>query len=135
MLHLSGVWVELLGWAAVLAGLAVLAGVIVLIDRRRPSPQREEVAATLDPEREWELVIHSASAGLARGADLAVLQADAAMKIEAAEHAYRRLVADCAKLCLTCAVPASEPPPQPVSELKEIPSEPEKVAEQPPLAA
>jgi hypothetical protein len=93
-------------------------------------------SSALDPEQEWELVMRSAGEGLERGADLSVLQADTALKIEAAEHAYKRLVADCAKLCRTSAVPpAVGIVPQPVRAPVEAPGEPEKAAEEPPLAA
>ena len=134
-------WVSgaLVGWAAVLTGLTILAGLIMWADRRRPVSRRTETNvtdATLDPRREWELVMHSASEGLSRRAGLAALQADTALKIEAAEHAFNRLVADFAKLRRTSAPPpATEPAPQPVSMPEEAPREPEKAAVQPPLAA
>jgi hypothetical protein len=140
MQHMSGVWGALGGWVTVLAGLAVLAGLIRWADRRRPASPRHDAEArdptTLDPRREWELVMHSASEGLSRRADLAALQADTALKIEAAEHAFNRLVADFAKLCATSAPPpVAEPAPLPVSTPEAAPRESEKVAEQPPLAA
>jgi hypothetical protein len=136
MQHMSGVWGELSGWAAILAGLAVLACVIVRLDRRRPSPHRTDLgqaAATLDHGREWELIMHSASEGLSRGADLAALQADTALKIDAAEHAYKRLAADLANLRSKATEPVAEPAPEP--EPEEAPRAPETVTEQPPLAA
>jgi hypothetical protein len=96
----------------------------------------------LEREREWELVMRRAREDLARGAELAALQADTALKIASAEHAYNRLVADCARLCGVTAVP----PPAPTGPTVQIvsrpetppeaaPGEPNKAAEPRPLAA
>lgn len=130
MQQLSGAWADALGWAAVLAGLAVFACFIVLIDRRRHA-RGANVAATLDRGREWELVVRRATQDLWRGPELAALQADALVKIESAEHAYNRLVVDCARLCTISELSAA-PTFEPASELAR---ETERPPERQPLAA
>jgi hypothetical protein len=149
MQHLSGLWGEIVAWAAILTAVAALASLIVRIDRRRPDARRTEAAVAeapstegaLDRQREWALVVRRAGEGLSRGAELAALQADTERKIASAEHAYNRLVADCALLCgLSAAAPAAadravqivgrpETPPPSAS------GEPTKPAERQPLAA
>jgi hypothetical protein len=150
MQHVSGLWGEAFEWVAILTGLAVLASLITRIDRRRPEARRIDATDTeppraepkLEREREWELVMRRAREDLTRGAELAALQADTALKIASAEHAYNRLVADCARLCDVAAVP----PPAPTGPTVQIvskpetppetaPGEPNKAAEPRPLAA
>jgi hypothetical protein len=150
MQHVSGLWGEVFEWTAILIGLAALASLITRIDRRRSEPRRTDAMDTEPPgaepklkrEREWELVMRCARQDLARGAQLAALQADTALKIASAEHAYNRLVADCARLCDVAAVP----PPAPTGPTVQIvskpetppetaPGEPNKAAEPRPLAA
>jgi hypothetical protein len=118
MQHLSSIWGDVLAWAVILAGLVTFAGLIVGRDRRRAPARPVTVAdANLDlaapegsrsltPEREWALVLRHATHDLERGASVAALQEDAALKIGAAEHAFNRLVTDCANLCPTSATPA-----------------------------
>jgi hypothetical protein len=126
--HLSGAWVDILGWAAVLAGLAIFVRIIVLMRRLRPRGANvAETGARLNRGREWEVVACRATHDLWRGPVLAELQADALVKIESAEHAYNRLVVECAKVCATSAVPTIEP-------AREVERQPEPV-EHPPLAA
>ncbi len=99
-----------------LAGLAVLAGLIALVERRRHALRHTTVAkapARLEPAREWDLVLSRAAADMSRAPQVAALQADAAVKIEAAEHAFGRLVGDWQRLCGQPAAPAPEAPPQP----------------------
>jgi hypothetical protein len=97
--YLDGAWAEILGWSFVLAGLAACAGAVMLLERRR-SRHRARTAglsARLERGREWDLVMRRATKELARGPRVEALQADATVTIEAAEYAYKRLLADCAK--------------------------------------
>jgi hypothetical protein len=113
---LGGVSADLIGWIAVLAGLATLAGLIAVAERRGHAPRRTTLAkapARLEPAREWDLVRGRAAAGLSRAPHVAALQADAAVKIEAAEHALGRLVGDWQRLRGQPAAPAPEAAPQP----------------------
>jgi hypothetical protein len=92
--------------------------------------------ASLDREREWELVMRGAVEGLVQGTDLTALQADTARKIASAEHAYNRLLADCARLGISAApVPETQPAPESAAAPRTVPDEAEKVAEIEPLAA
>jgi hypothetical protein len=114
MHHLIEFSEDLLGWAGVLAGLAILAGLLALMGRPRARQPIDvaETATRLEPAREWELVMRRAAQDLSRGAELAALQANTALKIASAEHAYNRLFADCAKLCRVSAPSAPAPAPQ-----------------------
>jgi hypothetical protein len=49
---------------------------------------------------------------LARAPEIASIQAHAALKIDAAEHAYNRIVADCAKILAAPVAPTFRPAPQ-----------------------
>jgi hypothetical protein len=144
MQQFGGVWGELSAWAAVLTGLASLAGILKLIDRRPPvSPQTSADTSRLDRGQEWDRVMRQATLGLSREDVLAALHADSALKIESAEHAYNRLVADCARLCRAAEAPANDPVSPPVSSEPETPvgapetpvSAPEDTPERTPLAA
>jgi hypothetical protein len=129
MEHLIDVWGDVLAWGAVLALVAAGAGLATRLgERRRTRPilahavavADAELAAAegphrLDPAQEWSLVVLHATLHLERFAALAALQADAARKIAAAEHAYNRLVDDCANLCPPASAPAVLPPPQRVA--------------------
>jgi hypothetical protein len=113
MEQLIGAWMDVVAWAAILAVLAACAGIVIRRDRRRvAAPQAAAVEipvaqgrCRLTPQREWELVVRYAAGGLERQAALVALQHGTALKIAAAEHAYFRLVADCARICPTCATP------------------------------
>lgn len=82
-----------------------------------------------------------AGEGLRRCAELAAVQADTALKIASAEHAYNRLVADYARLCgLPPAAPAAAEPNVQIVSKPEMPPPtapggPKKAAEPQPLAA
>ena len=130
MEHLIDIWGDVLAWAAMLAVVVACAGVSARIGRGSrtapPVTRIPEVAAAtevpaiegprrLDPAREWGLVILRATLDLERPAALASLQAAAGVKIAAAEHAYNRLVDDCANLCPSSATPTVVPPPQRVT--------------------
>jgi len=148
MQNLSGVWADVLAYAAILAGLAACAGLAVRRDRPlRPAPPRTvgathlSVAAAgaphrLDPAREWSLVTRRATQDLDRAAGLAALQAEAALKLAAAEHAYNRLVGDCAQLCRTSAKPTVVVAAyQRGAEHRQLPRTLDRPAERRPLAA
>jgi hypothetical protein len=114
MQQLGGVWSDIAGWVAVLAGLASLACLIVRERRSATGSRIGAGPARLGHAQEWELVMRHAAQDLSRAAELASLQARAAVKIESAEHAFNRLVAECAGLCRTpTAAPARDPLPFP----------------------
>ncbi len=131
----------MLALAAALTGLAARPRVVARLDRPRrtaPAVTRRGVAETprrLQPAQEWELVVRRTAQDLERGTALAALQAKAAVKLAAAEHAYNRLAADFAKLCRQ---PAAEPA-TPVRSLVDAPARaprvPDRVAGPRPLAA
>jgi hypothetical protein len=119
--HWDGIWGDIFGWIAVLAGLAALAGLIAVLRRHRArkGPGPVDSAARLERGREWELVMRRATQELWRGPEVAALQADAAIRVEAAEHAYNRLVVDCAKVCAVSPPPTFEQAgPEPAREPK-----------------
>jgi hypothetical protein len=128
---LGGISADVIGWAAVLAGLAAFAGLIDLVERRRRGLRDTAVAeqpVRLERAREWDLVLSRAAADLSRAPQVVALQADAAVKLAAAEHAFGRLVGDWQRLCGQPALrPAPEAPPQRVSA--------PEAAERQPLAA
>jgi hypothetical protein len=72
---------------------------------RAVAPPAPVLRARLDPDRQWEIVVGVAAREAARASAVAALQARAALKIDAAEHALGRILADCARV-----VPAAEPP-------------------------
>jgi hypothetical protein len=83
--------------------------------RREQAPQPVRVAtpaARLDARREWEIVTGFLARELARMSEIAALQAGAALKIDAAEHAYNRIVADCARILGPAFAPTFQPPRQ-----------------------
>jgi hypothetical protein len=85
--------------------------------RRRRVPARDAEAPApvprVDPGRQWEIVVGIAARELARVPAIAALQGRAALKIDAAEHALARIVADCAKVLPARATPAPQPAPEP----------------------
>jgi hypothetical protein len=146
MQHLSGVWADVLAWAAILAALAACAGLFVRRDRphRAPPPLTVIVAdpdlATEAPRRlgraqEWRLIIRSASQGLEGGAALAALQSEAALKLAAAEHAFNRLVADYGNLRPHSATSPIAPPHRPTPGSRTPAHTLERPTERRPLAA
>jgi hypothetical protein len=81
------------------------------IDSRREAAPAGTAApvARLAPGRQWEIVMDLAARELARAPKIAALQARAALKIDAAEHALSRIVADCAKVLAAPVAPAPQP--------------------------
>jgi hypothetical protein len=131
--HLGGDGTAFPVWAAVLlAGLAVVAVLGATVARRHRAARAGRMAAPARIERgqEWDLVVHRATQDLWRGPELADLHADAQLRIESAEHAYNRVVADCAKLCDLPVAPTVDPASQAPAAPEEAPA-PERA----PLAA
>jgi hypothetical protein len=153
MEHLIDIWGDVLAWAAVLAVVVACAGLAARIGPRNPKAplvtKIAELAAAaevaevptiegprrLDPAREWGLVIVRATLDPEKPAALAALQAEAEVKIAAAEHAFDRLVGDCANLCPLSATPTVLPPLQRVAVRRGLPRALERQAERKPLAA
>ena len=81
------------------------------IDSRRKAAPAETAApvARLASARQWEIVMDLATRELARAPRIAALQARAALKIDAAEHALSRIVADCTKVLADPVAPAPRP--------------------------
>ena len=110
--YLDGVLAFVLGWAAVPRGRGLLRSSWYPTIGREGAPLPIKVAAPvpgLEPSREWEMVTGLAARELARGPDIAAIQAQVALKIDAAEHAYNRIVADCAKVFRVAATPTFRP--------------------------
>lgn len=147
MQHLSGNWADVLAWVILLAGVVACAAFIVrLTGPRAPVPPLAVTETIPDEpvidgprrlgrEREWALIVRHAARDLDRRAALAGLQADAALKIAAAEHAFNRLVVDYASLCGLSATAAAAPPPRPAATPGKSPGPPQRPEQGRPLAA
>jgi hypothetical protein len=113
--HINPVDLKSLGtWAAVIAGLSLFTWLILLADRR--SARLNAALGTKKPERrcprqDWDLVTGIARAGLAQIDAAMGLHARAAERIDAAEYALNRLLAECAAVMGLPDVPT---PPRPV---------------------
>jgi hypothetical protein len=92
-------WKILLGGAAVIVGLAFFTLLIALTCRRsaRSSavPAKAEQLARC-PRRDWDIVTGIALAGLSQMDAALALHARASERIDAAEYAFGRLLAECA---------------------------------------
>jgi hypothetical protein len=77
--------------------------------RRRRTAAPAAPVPRLAPGRQWEIVVDLAARELARAPRIAALHAHAALKIDAAEHAFGRIVADCAKVCAAPLAPVPQP--------------------------
>src|SRR5262245_38292730 len=147
MQQLIGTWADVLASGVILAALAACAALFVRRDQRlsRTAPPAIDLDVPADvpvpapnrpaADREWDLVIGHATRGLERQAALLTLQGETAQKIAAAEHAYNRLVADCAKLRPTSASPTVWSPHEFAAGPSRSPRAPGRPAERPPLAA
>jgi len=80
-------------------------------ERRRPARPVAIAAPAprLDPGRQWEIVMTIAAREVARAPAVAALHARAALKIDAAEHALSRIIADCAKILAAPVAAAAQP--------------------------
>lgn len=124
---------DIAGWTAVVAGLVAFALLLRWLDPTRsdilnliiaPPPVRQ-----LEPGRDWQKIMDVSLVELVRGPDLLSLHADAALQIDAAEHAFNRLLAECAKVTSLVVAPTFEP-------LRQLAHEPVAVpAQRQPLAA
>ena len=105
----------LLGGAAAVAGLALLAILIALVVRRPARHTALPVGARHTarcPRRDWEIVTGIARAGLSQVDAALALHARASQRIDAAEYAFGRLLAECAAAMQ--APPAARRQPVPV---------------------
>jgi hypothetical protein len=90
---------EAAGWAAVVAGLCMLAAWLACQDRRRSaqdaaaSRQAHATPPSLSLGDSYEV---KAARDVNRAAEIAAMQATAALQVDAVEHAYNRLLAQCA---------------------------------------
>ena len=107
---LDGIPAEAAGWAAVIAGLAIFAALLAIRDRRRrvqEAARQAQIPPRSQPIRDW----HKARAArdVARAAEVAAMQARAVLQIDAVEHAYNRMLAQCAGVMGRLAVRPLEP--------------------------
>jgi len=96
---LDSIPAELAGWAAVLAGLGLFALLLARIERRtqaRAPKMAEPATPAPEPGFDWHTATATAARDLARASELASIQARAALQIDAVEHAYNRMLAQCA---------------------------------------
>ncbi|HEX5958307.1 MAG TPA: hypothetical protein VFY92_06570 [Hyphomicrobiaceae bacterium] len=138
MHHLGGVITILSGLLVALAPLAALIG--HRLHRKRCVLARGIVqdVPRLDRETEWERVVSRARSALAHAPRVAELHEKATVKIESAEHAYNRLVLECARLCHMPIAPTLEPMrqlPHNTVAVAEQATADERPADQQPLAA
>jgi hypothetical protein len=103
---------DVAGWAAIVAGFATLALLLRLGQRREV---RSVVVAPAPPARQlessgdWQRIMDVSLAEITRSPDLHAMQARAASQIDAAEHAFNRLLAECAEVRAPVVVPSFEP--------------------------
>ena len=99
---------EIAGWLAVVAGLAAFA-LLLRLDQARKSRQSD--VAPLRPARvfapgiEFMKVMDVSLAEILLAPDLQSIQAQAATQIDAAEHAFNRLLAECARVTTPIVTP------------------------------
>jgi hypothetical protein len=77
--------------------------------RALPPVKLARLAPMLAPAREWEMIANLLKRDLARIPAIVSIQAHAALKIDAAEHALNRIVADCSKVLSAPLVPVRRP--------------------------
>jgi hypothetical protein len=124
---------DVAGWTALVAGFATLA-LLLRLDRARKDrrvvvgPARP--VGQLEPGSDWQRIMDVSLAEIARSPDLHAMQARAASQIDAAEHAFNRLLAECAEVRAPVVAPSFEP-------LRQLAREPAAVPDQQqqPLAA
>ena len=124
---------EMAGWMAVVAGFAAFA-LLLRLDQARKEPRELIIApppaCELEPGSDWRKIMDVSLVELVRAPDLQVMHADAARQIDAAEHAFNRLLAECAEVTSLVVAPTFEP-------LRQLVREPAVVLapKQQPLAA
>ena len=124
--------VDVAGWIAVVAGMAAFA-LLLRLDQARKDRRNKVVPAPpgrqLEPGSEWQRVMDVSLVQITRSPDLQSMQARAAAQIDAAEHAFNRLLAECAKVSPPLVAPTFEP-------MRQLGREPAAVpVQQQPLAA
>jgi hypothetical protein len=130
---LESIPADVAGLMAVILGLAAFATLIRLDQTRkdrRNGRMPERAASEPEPVSDWRRSVNASLAELERVPDLRSMQSDAALQIDAAEHAFNRMVAECTKVSNPQVAPTFAPS-------HELPSEQEKPADkrQQPLAA
>jgi hypothetical protein len=105
---------SLAAWAAVIASLSLFTWLILLADRRAARLNAalvREKPARRCPQRDWDLVAGIARTGLAQIDVAMALHVRAAERIDAAEYAFNRLLAECAAVM---GLPDTPTPPRPL---------------------
>lgn len=109
----NGLAADLIGWISVIVCLAAL-GLAVRLDQA--SKERRRVVAKpaapirrLEAGQDWQRVADVAARDLARVPDLLSMQARAAEQIDAAEHAFNRLLAECSLVARASVEPTFTP--------------------------
>ena len=107
------------GWAAVIAGLSILTTLLAFQDRRKRAQEAAQRVQTprLQPVRDRNKA--RAARDVARAAEIAAIQARAALQIDAVEHAYNRMLAQCAGVMGHLATRPLEPVQEPAAEAAE----------------
>jgi type II secretory pathway component HofQ len=104
-------WVpgEAAGWAAVIAGLSILTALLAFQDRRKRAQEAAQrvQAPRLQPVRDRNQT--RAARDVARAAEVAAIQARAALQIDAVEHSLNGFVAQLATVMGGLAVRPLEP--------------------------
>jgi hypothetical protein len=123
---------EIAGWTSVVAGLAAFA-LLLRLDQSRKERRNVVIApppvSELEAGRDWQKIMDVSLVELVRAPDLQSMQAAAALQIDAAEHAFNRMLAECAKVTSLVVAPTFEPLRQLARETAVLP------VQQQPLAA
>lgn len=123
---------EIAGWTSVVAGLAAFA-LLLRLDQSRKERRNVVIApppvSELEAGRDWQKIMDVSLVELVGAPDLQSMQADAALQIDAAEHAFNRMLAECAKVTSLVVAPTFEPLRQLARETAVLP------VQQQPLAA
>jgi hypothetical protein len=108
----GGQWVDLIGWVAFAAGLAAVWMFLRRDQARKQSPRHALEAKRVMPvtrsdeaRQLADVAVHSP----ARALDPLAIQARAAEQVDAAEHAFNRMLAECGSLINPSAKPALKP--------------------------
>lgn len=99
---------EIAGWLAVVAGLAAFAVLLRLNEARKSRPKKVahiHPARAFEPGIDFKKVMDVSLAELLLAPDLLSIQAQAATQIDAAEHAFNRLLAECARVTTPIVTP------------------------------
>jgi hypothetical protein len=106
----------LVGCGAIIFGLALFCWLIILTDRRAAKLAAAAAAKAKKPQgrcpqRDWNSMADIVRAGLSQVEMACALHARAADRIDAAEYAFNRLLAECAALMGLPDAPAPRPVP------------------------